>query len=132
VKARPAVPGRRGAEGRAGLSSDTSIETDSRSSDSTSRPCRPVRRWSRAIGRLGEIRRAGPARDRQHRSVLHNNGAATLEEVVDHYIELFKRVQANFVPGSPIPPIVTTDGLNFDRRPTAAERAGLIAYLRKQ
>jgi cytochrome c peroxidase len=63
---------------------------------------------------------------------FHNNSAATLEEVVDHYIELFKRVQANFVPGGPIPAIATTDGVNFDRRPTTEERAALIAYLRKQ
>jgi hypothetical protein len=27
-----------------------------------------------------------------------NNIAATLEELVDHYIEFFKRVEANFVP----------------------------------
>jgi hypothetical protein len=51
--------------------------------------------------------------------------------MVDHYIEFFKRVQANAVPGAPIPPIATTDGLNFDRRPTAEERAALLAYLRK-
>jgi hypothetical protein len=62
---------------------------------------------------------------------FQNNSAATLEEVVDHYIEFFKRVRVNFVPGNPIPPIATTDGINFDRRPTAAERAALLAYLRK-
>jgi cytochrome c peroxidase len=62
---------------------------------------------------------------------FHNNSAASLEEVVDHYIELFKRVEANFVPGNVIPPIATTDGVNFDRRPTPEERAALLAYLRK-
>jgi cytochrome c peroxidase len=62
---------------------------------------------------------------------FHNNSAATLEEMVDHYIEFFKRVQANAVPGAPIPPIATTDGVNFDRRPTAEERSALLAYLRK-
>jgi len=36
-----------------------------------------------------------------------------------------------WVPGTPIPPIATTDGVNFDRAPTLAERAALIAYLRK-
>ena len=63
---------------------------------------------------------------------FHNNSAATLEEVVDHYIEFFKRVEANF-PGPPaaIPPIATTDGLHFDRRPAAEEREALLAYLRK-
>ena len=62
---------------------------------------------------------------------FHNNSAATLEAVVDHYIELFKRVQANYVPGTAIPPIVTTDGVHFDRRPAPEERAALLAYLRK-
>jgi hypothetical protein len=62
---------------------------------------------------------------------FHNNSAATLEEMVDHYIEFFKRVQANAVPGGPVPPIATTDGVHFDRAPTPEERAALIAYLRK-
>jgi len=61
---------------------------------------------------------------------FHNNSAATLEEVVDHYIEFFKRVRANAAPGV-IPPIATTDGIHFDRRPTLEERAALLAYLRK-
>jgi cytochrome c peroxidase len=62
---------------------------------------------------------------------FHNNSAASLEEMVDHYIELFKRVEANFVLGTAIPPIATTDGVNFDRRPTPEEREALLAYLRK-
>jgi cytochrome c peroxidase len=62
---------------------------------------------------------------------FHNNSAATLEEVVDHYIEFFKRVEANAVPGAPLPPVATTDGLRFDRRPTPEERAALLAYLRR-
>jgi len=61
---------------------------------------------------------------------FHNNSAASLEEVVDHYIELFKRVQANAAPGV-VPPIATTDGIHFDRRPTPEEREALLAYLRK-
>jgi len=62
---------------------------------------------------------------------FHNNSAATLEEVVDHYIEFFKRVRVN-IPGNPIPAILTTDGVNVDRPPaSAAEREALIAYLRK-
>jgi cytochrome c peroxidase len=60
---------------------------------------------------------------------FHNNSAATLEEVVDHYIEFFKRVQINAPPGL-VPPIATTDGVHFDRHPTPEERAALIAYLR--
>jgi cytochrome c peroxidase len=62
---------------------------------------------------------------------FHNNSAATLEEMVDHYIEFFKRVRVNWVPGTPIPPIATTDGVNFDRAPTLEERAALLAYLQK-
>jgi cytochrome c peroxidase len=62
---------------------------------------------------------------------FHNNSAATLEEVVDHYAEFFKRARVN-VPGNPIPPILTTDGVNVDRPLTSeAERAALLAYLRK-
>jgi cytochrome c peroxidase len=62
---------------------------------------------------------------------FHNNSAATLEEVVDHYIEFFKLVQANAAPGAPVPPLATTDGVHFDRQPTPEERAALVAYLRK-
>ena len=51
--------------------------------------------------------------------------------MVDHYIEFFKRVEANWVAGTPIPPIATTDGVHFDRRPAPEERAALLAYLRK-
>jgi cytochrome c peroxidase len=61
---------------------------------------------------------------------FHNNSAATLEEVVDHYMEFFKRVQANAAPGV-VPPIASTDGVHFDRRPTPEERPALLAYLRK-
>lgn len=61
---------------------------------------------------------------------FHNNSAATLEEVVDHYIEFFKRVKANTPPGV-VPPIASTDGVNFDRQPLAEEREALLAYLRK-
>jgi cytochrome c peroxidase len=62
-----------------------------------------------------------------------NNSAATLEEMLDHYDALFKRAEVNFVPGptAVVPPIATTDGVNFDRRPTPDERAALLAYLRK-
>jgi cytochrome c peroxidase len=60
---------------------------------------------------------------------FHNNSAATLEEVVDHYIEFFKRVQANSPPGV-VPPLASTDGVHFDRQPAPEERAALLAYLR--
>ncbi len=61
---------------------------------------------------------------------FHNNSAATLEDVVDHYIEMFKFVQANAAPGV-VPPISTTDGVHFDRAPTPEERTALVAYLKK-
>jgi cytochrome c peroxidase len=61
---------------------------------------------------------------------FHNNSAATLEAVVDHYMEFFKRVQANAPPGI-VPPVASTDGVHFDRRPTPEEREALLAYLRK-
>ena len=59
-----------------------------------------------------------------------NNSAATLEEVVDHYTEFFKRVKANSSPVAP-PPVLSTDGVNIDRPPTPEEREPLLAYLRK-
>jgi cytochrome c peroxidase len=59
---------------------------------------------------------------------FHNNSANTLEDVVDHYIAFFKRVQANVAPGV-VPPAVSTDGVHFDRQPTPEERAALLAYL---
>jgi cytochrome c peroxidase len=61
---------------------------------------------------------------------FHNNSADTLEEVVDHYIEFYKRVQAIAPPGV-VPPVASTDGAHFDRIPLAQERAALLAYLRK-
>jgi cytochrome c peroxidase len=60
---------------------------------------------------------------------FHNNSAATLEEVVDHYVEFFRRVQANSLPGV-VPPLSSTDGVHFDRQPAPEERAALVAYLR--
>jgi hypothetical protein len=62
---------------------------------------------------------------------FHNNSAATLEEVVDHYIEFFKRVRVNAVALGVVPPAASTDGVNFDRAPKPEERAALLAYLRK-
>jgi cytochrome c peroxidase len=62
---------------------------------------------------------------------FHNNSAATLEEVVHHYVEFFKRVQALAPPGGPVPPALTTDGVHVDRPPTPEEVPALLAYLRK-
>ena len=62
---------------------------------------------------------------------FHNNSAATLEEVVDHYIALFTRA-ARLNPPPNLPPILSSDGLLIDRGfVTADERAALVAYLRK-
>jgi len=62
---------------------------------------------------------------------FHNNSAATLEELLDHYDALFRRVEINFVPGTAVPAIATTDGVRFDRRPAPEERTALLAYLRR-
>ena len=64
---------------------------------------------------------------------FHNNSANTLEEVVDHYIEFYKRVQVVAQSQVPpvVPPVATTDGINFDRQPLPEERKALLAYLRK-
>jgi len=61
---------------------------------------------------------------------FHNNSAATLEAVVDHYIELFKQIQA-VQPAGVFPPVASTDGKQFDRAPRPEERDALVAYLRK-
>ena len=52
---------------------------------------------------------------------FHNNSAATLEEVVDHYIEFFKRVQANAPPG--VVPPVADDGRRELRSPARRPRS---------
>ena len=61
---------------------------------------------------------------------FHNNSADSLEEVVTHYIEFFKRVVINAPVGQPLPPAISTDGVNVDRPPTLEEVAPLLAYLR--
>jgi cytochrome c peroxidase len=62
---------------------------------------------------------------------FHNNSAATLEEVLDHYDAFFRNV-ARRTPPPNLPPIVSSTGLVLDRGfVTAAERPALLAYLRK-
>jgi cytochrome c peroxidase len=61
---------------------------------------------------------------------FHNNSADTLEDVVDHYIEFFKRVRVIAPPGVVLP-VLSTDGVNFDRALLPEERAAILAYLRK-
>jgi hypothetical protein len=60
---------------------------------------------------------------------FHNNSAATLEDVADHYVQFYKRVQVNAPPGV-VPPIASTDGVHFDRALQPEERDALVAYLR--
>jgi cytochrome c peroxidase len=62
---------------------------------------------------------------------FHNNSAATLEEVLDHYDAFFRRV-ARLNPSPNLPPILSSNGRDNDRGFIAAsERAALLAYLRK-
>ena len=61
---------------------------------------------------------------------FHNNSADTLEDVLDHYIEFFKRVRVNALPGV-VPPALSTDGVHFDRPLVPEEKEALLAYLRK-
>jgi hypothetical protein len=66
---------------------------------------------------------------------FHNNSAATLEEVVDHYTEHFKKVLINVRaaggPTAKLPPAISTDGVNPDRPAHPEEIPALLAYLRK-
>jgi cytochrome c peroxidase len=61
---------------------------------------------------------------------FHNNSAPTLEAVVDHYAEFFKRARINS-PAGVAPPALSTDGVHFDRPFTPEEREPLLAYLKK-
>jgi cytochrome c peroxidase len=62
---------------------------------------------------------------------FHNNSAATLEDVLDHYDAVFRRA-ARLNPPPNLPPILSSNGLVVDRGfVTADERAALLAYLRK-
>jgi hypothetical protein len=65
---------------------------------------------------------------------FHNNSAATLEEVLDHYTAFFARVArvARQNPPPNLPPIISSNGLDLDRGIIRDdERAALLAYLRK-
>ena len=62
---------------------------------------------------------------------FHNNSAATLEEVLDHYDAFFRFVVRQFAPPN-FPAIVSSNGTTVDRGFIAPEeRAPLLAYLRK-
>jgi cytochrome c peroxidase len=62
---------------------------------------------------------------------FHNNSAATLEEVLDHYEAFFRRVaRVNRPPR--LPPILSSEGVTIDGGFIAPEeRPALLAYLRK-
>ena len=100
-----------------------------------SRPRAPDRvRWrGRAQGRLGEVRRARAPGHQQDRAVLHQQQRRHARR---DGRSLRRAVQARGGelrpgPSAVVPPIATTDGVNFDRRPAPEERAALLAYLRK-
>jgi len=62
---------------------------------------------------------------------FHNNSAATLEEVLDHYVAFFADVARRNPPPN-LPPNISSDGRVIDRGFIRAdERAALLAYLRK-
>jgi len=62
---------------------------------------------------------------------FHNNSAATLEDVLDHYDAFFRRV-ARLNPAPNLPPLLSSNGLVIDRGfVTPDERAALLAYLRR-
>ena len=62
---------------------------------------------------------------------FHNNSAATLEAVLDHYDAFFKRA-ARLNPPPNLPPILSSNGLVVDRGfVLPEERPALLAYLRK-
>jgi len=62
---------------------------------------------------------------------FHNNSAATLDDVVDHYLAVFRRA-ARINPPPNLPPLLSSNGLVVDRGfINPDERAALLAYLRK-
>ena len=62
---------------------------------------------------------------------FHNNSAATLEEVLDHY-EAFFRLAARRFPPPNLPPVLSSNGTVVDRGfLTPEDRVALLAYLRK-
>jgi cytochrome c peroxidase len=62
---------------------------------------------------------------------FHNNSAATLEEMLDHYDAFFKNV-ARTVPPPGLPAVLSSNGTDLDRGfVLPEERDALIAYLRK-
>ena len=62
---------------------------------------------------------------------FHNNSAATMEDVLDHYDAFFRRV-ARLFPAPNLPPILSSNGQVVDRGfVKKEERAALLAYLKR-
>jgi hypothetical protein len=82
-----------------------------------------VNPWPRGPNQTGGYPLDGRMATLQEQALgaLVNHSAATLEDVVDHYNEFFKRVRVTAVL-TPVPPVASTDGLHFDRQPTPEER----------
>jgi cytochrome c peroxidase len=63
---------------------------------------------------------------------FHNNSAATLEEVLDHYDAFFRRVARLSPPPALLPAFLSSNGLVIDRGfVLPEERRALLAYLQK-
>ena len=63
---------------------------------------------------------------------FRNNSAATLEEVLDHYEALFKRLARLNPPPALLPAVISSNGRDIDRGfILPEERQALLAYLRK-
>jgi cytochrome c peroxidase len=62
---------------------------------------------------------------------FHNNSAATLEDVLDHYDAFFRRVE-RLNPPPNLPPGLSSNGIDRNRGPVLpSERQALLAYLQK-
>ncbi|HUS36901.1 MAG TPA: hypothetical protein VM680_16270 [Verrucomicrobiae bacterium] len=63
---------------------------------------------------------------------FHNNSAATLEEMLDHYVAFFDRVAFLFPPPALLPGLLSSNGVDRNRGfILPSERDALLAYLRK-
>jgi cytochrome c peroxidase len=62
---------------------------------------------------------------------FHNNSASNLDEVIDHYVAFFQRAEVISRAQGVVLPVVSTNGVTFDRIPRPEERAALLAYLRR-
>lgn len=61
---------------------------------------------------------------------FHNNSVSSIEELVEFYRVFFLAVRRTFAPGA-FPPVISTDGVTFNRFLPVEEVPGLVAYLKK-